>query len=150
MCACVTCSPPLCVSAVNITTTYSCCGAHTLLHCKPCNECHASNHPVTLCLAYSLSRVQYIVLCVCSKLESGILRGNHSVDFRGEFKLYHKHAHSLAHACRVVIRGEQGENAVLCTEGATYDLRAADTSNALLLVPSLSYTQDNCKRTPCR
>ena len=47
---------------------------------------------------------------------------------------------------RVVIRGEQGENAVLCTEGATYELRTADTSNALLLVPSLSYSQDNCKR----
>ncbi|CAI7999148.1 Sister chromatid cohesion protein DCC1 [Geodia barretti] len=44
---------------------------------------------------------------------------------------------------RVVIRGEQGENAVLCTEGATYELRTADTSNALLLVPSLSYSQDN-------
>lgn len=44
---------------------------------------------------------------------------------------------------RVVIRGDPGEDAVLCTEGVSYDLRSADTSNALLLVPSLSYSQDN-------
>ena len=47
------------------------------------------------------------------------------------------HTHTCT--CRVVIRGEPGEDAVLCTEGMSYEFRAADTSNVLLLVPSLSY-----------
>lgn len=76
--------------------------------------------------------------------------GNHSVVFCGNFMFIPPFTPStpdyLSH--RVVIRGEQGENAVLCTEGATYDLRTADTSNALLLVPSLCYTQENCERMP--
>jgi len=37
----------------------------------------------------------------------------------------------------VVLRGDKSEEAVLCTENATYELRAADTSNILLLLPSL-------------
>lgn len=48
---------------------------------------------------------------------------------------------------RVVVRGEPGEDAVLCTNELTYDLRAADTSNALLLVPSLSYSQQEDDNT---
>ena len=58
------------------------------------------------------------------------------------------HTHTHTHTHRVVVRGEPGEDAVLCTNELTYDLRAADTSNALLLVPSLSYSQqedDNSK-----
>ena len=36
-----------------------------------------------------------------------------------------------------VIRGDLYEEAVLCTENASYAMRVADTSNALLLLPSL-------------
>nr|XP_046191932.1 sister chromatid cohesion protein DCC1-like isoform X2 [Oncorhynchus gorbuscha] len=36
---------------------------------------------------------------------------------------------------RLVIRGDQDERAVLCSEDKTYDLKIADTSNLLLLVP---------------
>ena len=46
------------------------------------------------------------------------------------------------HPYSAVIRGEPGEDAVLCTETMTYELRAADTSNTLLLIPSLTYTQE--------
>uniref|UniRef100_A0A8C7KYL3 Sister chromatid cohesion protein DCC1 n=2 Tax=Oncorhynchus kisutch TaxID=8019 RepID=A0A8C7KYL3_ONCKI len=35
----------------------------------------------------------------------------------------------------LVIRGDQDERAVLCSEDKTYDLKIADTSNLLLLVP---------------
>ncbi|XP_029599933.1 sister chromatid cohesion protein DCC1 [Salmo trutta] len=35
----------------------------------------------------------------------------------------------------LVIRGDQDERAVLCSEDETYDLKIADTSNLLLLVP---------------
>ena len=37
----------------------------------------------------------------------------------------------------VCIRGENKDDAVLCTDTATYELKAADTSNLLLLVPGL-------------
>ena len=61
----------------------------------------------------------------------------------------HTHTHTHTHTQhRVVIRGEQADSAVLCTERETYDLRAADTSNAFLLVPSLSYTPDTCNSVP--
>ena len=39
---------------------------------------------------------------------------------------------------RVVIRGEKGDSAVLCTESKTYDIKEAETSNNLLLVPQCS------------
>ena len=38
---------------------------------------------------------------------------------------------------RVVIRGEPHEHAVLCTDDRTYDIKVAETSNSLLLCPSL-------------
>ena len=38
---------------------------------------------------------------------------------------------------RVVIRGEPSEDAVLCTDDKSYELRLADTSNALLISPSM-------------
>ena len=43
---------------------------------------------------------------------------------------------------RVVIRGERHEDAVLCTEDKTYDLRLAETSNSLLICPALIYPTD--------
>ena len=44
---------------------------------------------------------------------------------------------------RVIIRGDTDDDSVLCTESATYDLRAADTSNSLLIVPELSNPKSN-------
>ena len=43
---------------------------------------------------------------------------------------------------RVVIRGDPSEDAVLCTDDKTYELRIADTSNALLITPSLTLPKD--------
>ena len=43
---------------------------------------------------------------------------------------------------RVVIRGDPQEEAVLCTEKKSYELRVADTSNALLVTPTLSFPTD--------
>lgn len=45
-------------------------------------------------------------------------------------------------ALSVVIRGEPHEDAVLCTEDKTYDLRLAETSNSLLVCPTLIYPTD--------
>ena len=42
---------------------------------------------------------------------------------------------SLFSTYSLVIRGDQDERAVLCSEDKTYDLKIADTSNLLLLVP---------------
>lgn len=39
---------------------------------------------------------------------------------------------------RLVIRGDKNEPAVLCTEDRTYEIREAETSNSLLLMPQLS------------
>ncbi|XP_071965830.1 sister chromatid cohesion protein DCC1-like [Antedon mediterranea] len=36
---------------------------------------------------------------------------------------------------RLIIRGEKTDHAVLCTDNKTYDLKLAETTNALLLVP---------------
>jgi len=38
----------------------------------------------------------------------------------------------------VVVRGSHGDEAVLCTRDMTFELRAADTSNSLLIAPSLN------------
>lgn len=42
----------------------------------------------------------------------------------------------------VVIRGDKEDDAVLCTDRVTFDLRLADTSNSLLLVPQCSLSND--------
>ena len=42
----------------------------------------------------------------------------------------------------VVIRGDKEDDAVLCTDRVTFDLRLADTSNSLLLVPQCSLSKD--------
>ena len=44
--------------------------------------------------------------------------------------------------CSVVIRGDPSEEAVLCTDDKTYELRIADTSNALLITPNLILPKD--------
>jgi hypothetical protein len=38
------------------------------------------------------------------------------------------------HLCSVIIKGEDNEDAVLCTSSRTYGLQRAETSNSLLLV----------------
>ena len=40
------------------------------------------------------------------------------------------------------MRGEQHDEAVLCTQNKTYDMKEAQSSNSLLLCPSLKYPQD--------
>ena len=42
----------------------------------------------------------------------------------------------------VTIRGDHQDEAVLCTDKATFDLRVADTSNSLLLVPHCALPKD--------
>lgn len=42
----------------------------------------------------------------------------------------------------VAIRGDHQDEAVLCTDKATFDLRVAETSNSLLLVPHCSLPKD--------
>jgi hypothetical protein len=42
----------------------------------------------------------------------------------------------------VVIRGDPSEDAVLCTDDKTFELRIADTSNALLITPTLILPKD--------
>ncbi|PNF17560.1 Sister chromatid cohesion protein DCC1 [Cryptotermes secundus] len=43
----------------------------------------------------------------------------------------------------LVFRGTRGENAVLCTHNRTYDVKEAETSNSLLLVPDLRWPAQN-------
>ncbi|KAH0521232.1 Sister chromatid cohesion protein DCC1 [Microtus ochrogaster] len=38
-------------------------------------------------------------------------------------------------SCSFVIRGDKDEQAVLCSQDKTYDLKIADTSNMLLVIP---------------
>ena len=42
----------------------------------------------------------------------------------------------------MAIRGDHQDEAVLCTDKATFDLRSADTSNSLLLVPHCAIPKD--------
>ena len=42
----------------------------------------------------------------------------------------------------VAIRGDHQDEAVLCTDKATFDLKMADTSNSLLLVPHCALPKD--------
>ncbi|KPJ19707.1 Sister chromatid cohesion protein DCC1 [Papilio machaon] len=41
----------------------------------------------------------------------------------------------------LVFKGDLDENVVLCTEDKTYDVKEAETSNSLLLVPNLLYAE---------
>jgi len=42
---------------------------------------------------------------------------------------------------RVVIRGDKEDNAVLCTNQQTYELKQGEVSNAMLLIPELNLGQ---------
>lgn len=43
---------------------------------------------------------------------------------------------------RVVFRGGQSDKAVLCTEENTFEVKEAETSNSLLLLPELKLAED--------
>lgn len=47
-------------------------------------------------------------------------------------------------SCSLVIRGDKDEQAVLCSQDKTYDLKIADTSNMLLFIPGCK-TPDQLK-----
>ena len=48
--------------------------------------------------------------------------------------------------CRVVIRGQADDSAVLCTKNKTYDLKLAETSNTMLLLPDLKLSDTLSQR----
>ena len=48
----------------------------------------------------------------------------------------------FCHMCSVVIRGQPSDEAVMCTERRTYELKLVETSNTLLLAPSLQTPKD--------
>jgi sister chromatid cohesion protein DCC1 len=43
---------------------------------------------------------------------------------------------------RVVFRGTRDDKAVLCTENKTFEVKEAETSNSLLLLPNLKFAND--------
>lgn len=49
---------------------------------------------------------------------------------------------ALREGDRVVVRGDRSEEAVLCTGNRTYEVKMADTSNTLLIVPDLTVPSD--------
>jgi Sister chromatid cohesion protein Dcc1 len=42
----------------------------------------------------------------------------------------------------LVIRGDKDDNAVLCTENKTYELKDTETSNSLLIMKTLKFPKD--------
>ena len=46
-------------------------------------------------------------------------------------------ANSLCRGDILTIRGQESENAVICSKDKTYDIKEAETSNSLLLVPEI-------------
>lgn len=49
--------------------------------------------------------------------------------------------------CSVVFKGDPSESAVLCTNTKTYDVKEAETSNSILLIPELSFPDEKCSNT---
>ena len=48
----------------------------------------------------------------------------------------------LIYARRLIFRGSDNEKAVLCSDDKTYEVKEAETSNSLLLVPSLKLPEE--------
>lgn len=42
----------------------------------------------------------------------------------------------------MVFKGDREESAVLCTENKTYDVKEAETSNSILLLPELTFPDE--------
>ena len=82
-----------------------------------------------------------------SKKETGILLEKWKIFCRFSFNMPWKNARKKSmknvpflktfFCCSVLIRGDVGEEAVLCTDNATYEVKTADTSNLLMLLPNL-------------
>lgn len=51
-------------------------------------------------------------------------------------------AADLSQGDTMVMRGEDLDSAVICTNNRTFDLKGAETSNSMLLLPSISYPSD--------
>lgn len=47
----------------------------------------------------------------------------------------------------MVFKGDQKESAVLCTETKTYDVKEAETSNSILLLPELTFPDEELSGT---
>jgi sister chromatid cohesion protein DCC1 len=47
----------------------------------------------------------------------------------------------------LIFRGTKDENAVLCTHNQTYDVKEAETSNSLLLLPDLRWPTQTAAQT---
>lgn len=43
----------------------------------------------------------------------------------------------------VVFKGDHNESAVLCTKAKTYDVKEAETSNSILLLPELTFPDED-------
>ncbi|KAK9511157.1 hypothetical protein O3M35_005770 [Rhynocoris fuscipes] len=49
---------------------------------------------------------------------------------------------SLNEGCRVMFKGEPNDSVVLCTKDKTYEVKEAETSNSLLLIPGMKFVED--------
>ena len=49
--------------------------------------------------------------------------------------------------CRVIVRGNKSDSAVLCTGDKTYDLKARETSNTLLLTEDTTLPDETKQET---
>lgn len=50
----------------------------------------------------------------------------------------------------MVFRGEKDESAVMCTKNRTYEVKTAETSNSLALVPEILWSNDTNIRSEDR
>lgn len=47
----------------------------------------------------------------------------------------------------MVFKGDHNESAVLCTKAKTYDVKEAETSNSILLLPELTFPDEDTNNT---
>jgi len=62
-------------------------------------------------------------------------------------------ANSIEEGDTLIVRGEEGDNSVICSQNKTYDIKEAETSNSVLLVDRLSFPDQidcNDDRKLCR
>lgn len=59
------------------------------------------------------------------------------------FQLDTKLLNVLEEGDSLVLRGGKDESAVLCTQNKTFDIKEAETSNSMLLLPGISWAQDS-------
>lgn len=61
-------------------------------------------------------------------------------------KLFYLHEYLIIYFS-VVFKGDKKESAVLCTETKTYDVKEAETSNSILLLPELTFPDEKANIT---